>query len=116
MFLFYIGAFCALIHDVMTLQSPEDTHEILLNQDKIDKTKEELLQGCFLTILTFIYLAWLVGVLFTNSWPLAVIIFLMGLVGKKNKPNWFLVVDAFISIFLVILIVLNEAHFKIHLF
>ena len=36
MFLFYIGAFCALIHDVMTLQSPEDTHEILLNQDKID--------------------------------------------------------------------------------
>jgi len=116
MFLFYLGAFLALLHDFMTIQSPGKTQELILNQDKEEKTQEELFQGCFLLILTFVYFAWEVGVFFTDSWPLALTIFCMSMIPKKNKPNWFLAADAYISIMLIILIILNEAHFKIHLF
>jgi hypothetical protein len=116
LFFFYFGALCALVHDIMTIQSPKETKVLMENLEKEEKTKDTILQGCFLLFLSLFYLAWEVLVLFTNSWPLILILFGLSFIPKKNKPIWFLKLDAWVSVILIILIVLNQAHFKIHLF
>lgn len=122
--LFYLGALIALLIDSNSFSDPKFTQKYeseedlnISAEDRIEDPVEALrkvLPGCFMAILQIIYWMWNVGGFFTFQWPFFLVLFILGLISKKTI--WLIKLDAILSIVLVIFIVLNQAHFKIHLF
>lgn len=123
--LFYLGALMVLIWEANSFSDPKFTQkqeidEGLSEDDKLalkdldPKAISKILSGCLIVIFQLLYWAWNVAGFFTFQWPFFLVLFILGFIPKK--AIWWIQLDAFISLVLVLFIVLNQAHFKIHLF
>lgn len=127
--LFYLGALVAILLEFYTIKYPKELYQKLVETDdsttidvnsmnynqKINFIKKHI-GTLFLVAGEFIYFFWNIGGFFTFQWFPFLVILLLSLLPKKKLGYKWIFVDGVISLGLIIFIVLNQAHFKIHLF
>ena len=109
--LIYLGAVLSILSDLFGYQNSEMVLKTIKGEEL---TAEEKGIRHFVGILDICYVFWIVYILGTTSWYLGLCIFIMSLIPKKSI--FIIKLDALVSLLLIVLIVLNEAHFKISLF
>ncbi len=111
---YYIIGIAPIIWEILSIMNLHEVHAFCREYELVSKSKKPLnsTQNTF-TFLMMLYVIWAIIGLFTSQWPLFILLLLVSFIPKKHVMVRLL--DATISVSILIFIILNRFHFHINI-
>lgn len=112
---FYFLAILPIVYEAMNIINPQKfiQLEASFKSSKIDEKIILSPAQKLLNRFMLFYIIWTFIGLWSSQWPAFLILFIIGLANSIIKLNWYRRIDAIVSFFLLLFIVLNAYHLQI---
>ena len=114
--LFYLLSFIPLLSELNVFVNTNEykkERDAWIQDSKDKKYDEWSSQSKYMAIIHLIYMAWLLIGLLSFQWLAFVAILILTLIPKKRI--WYMKIDSFLTVLIIIFIILNHFHFRLDL-